>query len=113
MPMNGSPMRLPECFATSATDALPLYCVERTGFDDWRALQLPELGSWIDAHTFTATSGSVRPSASDMPVSNETSPSLPKLAQRRPVAASSAIRRASIVFVTMRVEHAPVASGTR
>ena len=59
MPMNGSPMRLPECFATSATDALPLYCVERTGFDNWRALQLPELGSWIDAHTFTATSGSV------------------------------------------------------
>ena len=51
--------RIPDCFAPEGTRGLPLYCVERTGFDAWRRLQVPEIGSWIDAHTFTATSGSV------------------------------------------------------
>ena len=59
MPLNGPPMRLPECYVADAADALPLYCVERTDFDDWRGLQLPAVGSWIDAHTFNATSGSL------------------------------------------------------
>jgi leucyl aminopeptidase len=46
-------------FAPSGTKGLPLYCVERTGFDAWRQLQVPEIGSWIDAHSFTGVSGSV------------------------------------------------------
>ena len=46
-------------FASACDQALPLYCVERTGFDAWRSLQLPALGSWIDAQTFTAVSGSL------------------------------------------------------
>ncbi len=46
-------------FAPQGTKGLPLYCVERTGFDAWRQLQVPELGSWIDAHSFTGVSGSV------------------------------------------------------
>jgi len=50
---------LPACFTAPADTSLPLYCVERSGFDDWRRLQLPALGSWIDAQTFSATSGSV------------------------------------------------------
>ena len=50
---------LPDCFATANDKALPLHIVERTGFDEWRRLQLPEIGSWIDAQTFTASSGSL------------------------------------------------------
>ncbi|MUV13476.1 leucyl aminopeptidase family protein [Noviluteimonas gilva] len=46
-------------FAPQGTTGLPLYCVERTGFDAWRQLQVSELGSWVDAHAFTAVSGSV------------------------------------------------------
>lgn len=52
-------MTLPDCFATAHDKALPLHIVERTGFDEWRRLQLPEIGSWIDAQTFTASSGSL------------------------------------------------------
>ena len=52
-------MTLPDCFASASDQALPLYCVERTGFDAWRRLQLPALGSWVDAQTFTAVSGSL------------------------------------------------------
>jgi len=52
-------MTLPDCFASAYDQALPLYCVERTGFDAWRRLQLPALGSWVDAQTFTAASGSL------------------------------------------------------
>ena len=59
MPVNASPTRLPACFVSAADDALPLYCVERTGFDAWRQAQLPALGSWVDAQTFTAASGSL------------------------------------------------------
>jgi leucyl aminopeptidase len=57
MPLNGSPTRLPDGFIADADNALPLHCVERTGFDEWRRLQLPALGSWIDAQTFTGVSG--------------------------------------------------------
>ncbi|MGO4551187.1 M17 family metallopeptidase [Lysobacter sp. 2RAF19] len=46
-------------FAPPGTKGLPLYCVERTGFDAWRQLQVPEIGSWIDAHSFSGVSGSV------------------------------------------------------
>ena len=52
-------MTLPAGFAPASDTALPLYCIERTGFDVWRAAQLPALGSWIDAQTFTAASGSL------------------------------------------------------
>ena len=52
-------MPLPTGFAEASTTALPLYCVERGGFDAWRAVQLPVLGSWVDAQTFTAASGSL------------------------------------------------------
>jgi leucyl aminopeptidase len=52
------PGALPACFADTG-EGLPLYCVERSGFDDWRRLQLPALGSWIDAQTFGAASGSL------------------------------------------------------
>ncbi|WP_213437598.1 MULTISPECIES: leucyl aminopeptidase family protein [Lysobacteraceae] len=50
---------LPAGFTAPADTSLPLFCVERAGFDDWRRLQLPALGGWIDAQTFSATSGSV------------------------------------------------------
>jgi leucyl aminopeptidase len=52
-------MPLPTGFAEASPTALPLYCVERGGFDAWRAVQLPALGSWSDAQTFTAASGSL------------------------------------------------------
>ncbi|UHQ20227.1 leucyl aminopeptidase family protein [Lysobacter sp. KIS68-7] len=54
-------MRLttPDCFAERSDTALPLHVIERSGFDEWRRLQLPALGSWIDAQTFTAVSGSL------------------------------------------------------
>jgi leucyl aminopeptidase len=52
-------MPLPTGFAEASATALPLYCIERGGFDAWRAAQLPALGSWIDAQTFTAASGSL------------------------------------------------------
>ncbi len=57
-------MTLSPCFTTSSDASLPLHCVARSGFDAWRtqqlpALQLPASGSWIDAHTFNAASGSL------------------------------------------------------
>lgn len=58
--MTAPPAKTPDCFTTEGgVRGLPLYCVERTGFDAWRRLQLPELGAWIDAQTFNAVSGSV------------------------------------------------------
>ena len=52
------------CFTTASDTSLPLHCVARSGFDAWRTQQLPALdlpasGSWIDAHTFNAASGSL------------------------------------------------------
>lgn len=52
-------MNLPTGFASDPSKALPLYCVQRTGFDDWRKAQTPGIGQWIDAQTFDAASGSL------------------------------------------------------
>ncbi|MCY7354158.1 MAG: leucyl aminopeptidase family protein, partial [Lysobacter sp.] len=52
-------MTLPHGFTSATTDAKPLYCVQRAGLNGWRQAQLPNVGSWIDAHTFDATSGSL------------------------------------------------------
>ncbi len=52
-------MNLPTGFASDRSKALPLYCVQRTGFDDWRKTQTPGIGQWIDAQTFDAASGSL------------------------------------------------------
>lgn len=42
-----------------SSQTLPLFCVQRTGFDDWRKAQTPGIGQWIDAQTFDAASGSL------------------------------------------------------
>lgn len=52
-------MNPPIGFASDPSKALPLYCVQRTGFDDWRKAQTPGIGQWIDAQTFDAASGSL------------------------------------------------------
>ncbi|TWI01820.1 leucyl aminopeptidase [Luteimonas cucumeris] len=52
-------MNLPTGFVSDSDNALPLYCVQRTGFDDWRKAQTPAIGQWIDAQTFDAASGSL------------------------------------------------------
>jgi leucyl aminopeptidase len=57
-------MSLPTGFTSTTDKSLPLHCIARSGFDAWRAQQLPALqssalGSWIDAHTFDAASGSL------------------------------------------------------
>jgi leucyl aminopeptidase len=59
MRLTSMPTQIPDCFAEASDKALPLHCVERGAFDEWRRLQLPALGSWIDAHTFTGASGSL------------------------------------------------------
>jgi leucyl aminopeptidase len=48
-----------DAFAASSADARPLHCVQQGGLDAWRQAQLPEIGLWLDAQTFTAGSGSV------------------------------------------------------
>jgi len=48
-----------DAFAASSADARPLHCVQQAGLDAWRQAQLPEIGLWLDAQTFTASSGSV------------------------------------------------------
>jgi leucyl aminopeptidase len=48
-----------DAFADSSADARPLHCVQQAGLDAWRQAQLPEIGLWLDAQTFTASSGSV------------------------------------------------------
>lgn len=52
-------MSLPTGFVADAADALPLYCVQRAGFDEWRKAQTPAIGQWTDAQTFDAASGSL------------------------------------------------------
>ena len=52
-------MTLPHGFTRDAAAAKPLYCVQRAGLGGWRQTQLPNVGSWIDAHTFDAASGSL------------------------------------------------------
>src|SRR5688500_221825 len=52
-------LTLNACFTSTSDKSLPLHCVARSGFDAWRTQQLPASGSWIDAHTFNAASGSL------------------------------------------------------
>ncbi|MEJ7747187.1 MAG: leucyl aminopeptidase family protein, partial [Luteimonas sp.] len=52
-------MTLPHGFTSAASATKPLYCVQRAGLGGWRQSQLPNVGSWIDAHTFDAASGSL------------------------------------------------------
>ncbi|MCL1634833.1 leucyl aminopeptidase family protein [Luteimonas sp. SX5] len=52
-------MNPPNGFASDRSKALPLYCVQRIGFDEWRKSQTPGIGQWIDAQTFDAASGSL------------------------------------------------------
>jgi leucyl aminopeptidase len=47
-----------DVFASDAGAARPLHCVQTAALDEWRKAQLPEIGLWLDAHTFTAASGS-------------------------------------------------------
>lgn len=37
-----------------ARDALPFHCVHTADFNDWRKLQLPATGQWLDAQKFAA-----------------------------------------------------------
>jgi leucyl aminopeptidase len=48
-----------DAFAASSADARPLHCVQQAGLDAWRQAQLPEIGQWLDAQTFSAGSGSL------------------------------------------------------
>jgi leucyl aminopeptidase len=52
------PDTLDHAFASASPDARPLHVVRAEGFDAWRQAQLPALGQWADAQTFTAASGS-------------------------------------------------------
>ena len=52
------PDTLDQAFASASSDARPLHVVHAEGFDAWRQAQLPALGQWADAQTFTAASGS-------------------------------------------------------
>ena len=47
-----------DVFASDSGAARPLHCVQTAALDEWRKAQLPEIGLWLDAHTFTAASGS-------------------------------------------------------
>ncbi len=47
-----------DAYATSSDNSRPLHCVQIAALDDWRKAQLPEVGLWLDAQTFTAASGS-------------------------------------------------------
>ncbi|HEX5664473.1 MAG TPA: leucyl aminopeptidase family protein [Xanthomonadaceae bacterium] len=48
-----------DAFAASSADARPLHCVQQAGLDEWRQAQLPEIGQWLDAQTFSAGTGSL------------------------------------------------------
>ena len=52
------PDTLDQAFASASSDARPLHVVRAEGFDAWRQAQLPAVGQWADAQTFTAASGS-------------------------------------------------------
>ncbi len=47
-----------DAFASGSDQARPLHCVQTAALDEWRKAQLPEVGLWLDAQTFTAASGS-------------------------------------------------------
>lgn len=48
-----------EAITTSSDKARPLHVVHREGLDAWRGAQLPAIGQWLDAQTFSAGSGSL------------------------------------------------------
>ncbi len=48
-----------EAITTASDAARPLHVVHRDGLDDWRRAQLPAIGQWLDAQTFSAGSGSL------------------------------------------------------
>lgn len=52
-------MTLPAGFTRSATDALPLYCLDQAGFDHWRSSQAQAVGQWLDMQTFRAAAGTL------------------------------------------------------
>jgi leucyl aminopeptidase len=47
-----------DVFASDSEAARTLHCVQTAALDEWRKAQLPQIGLWLDAHTFTAASGS-------------------------------------------------------
>lgn len=48
-----------DAIIASSDNARALHCVQRAGLDEWRKAQLPAIGTWLDAQTFTASSGSL------------------------------------------------------
>jgi leucyl aminopeptidase len=54
-------MNLPPGFTADPANALPLHVASRATLADWRARQAPELGTWLDAHGFDASAGTVLP----------------------------------------------------
>ncbi len=48
-----------DAYATASDTARPLYCVHSSGLDAWRQAQPSAIGQWLDAQSYTATSGSV------------------------------------------------------
>ena len=52
---------LPPGFAEATTDALPLHLVQRNTLAAWRATQPESVGTWIDAHAFDASPGTMLP----------------------------------------------------
>ncbi len=50
-------MNLPTGFTDTATDALPLHVIDRTGYPQWRASQDAPTAAWLDAHGFDANAG--------------------------------------------------------
>lgn len=52
-------MSQPAGFTREANHALPLYIVRHAEFDDWRKLQVPAIGQWLDAQKFSAASGTL------------------------------------------------------
>jgi leucyl aminopeptidase len=48
-----------DAYASASDTARPLHVVHTGALDAWRASQLPAIGQWLDAQSFTAASGSV------------------------------------------------------
>jgi len=48
-----------DAIVSQSSGAHPLFCLHRSGLDDWRAGQSPQVGQWLDVHTFKAESGSL------------------------------------------------------
>ena len=52
-------MTAAHAYATDASAALPLYVLQRTQFDTWRAAQSPARQAWVDAQKFAAAPGTL------------------------------------------------------